>query len=803
MDVLGSFLRFKLLFITITFSTLCSCGGGSGNGGSGEQVQIPRENRSPIIDSANEYSFKENEAVNISIQASDPDGDTLTYNLDISDDAYFFSIDSSTGLISGGSFDFEAPGDANADNVYELSVTVSDGALETTKAIKISITDIDGPLACSGPETAQIFEGKREVFHSLTLTKPDAELILLSPFLFVEVTRASDGSVVNNFQYNTSVVAEDNVATIELGLFRPVNAEILGGVSNKYLFELLAEYEGETVICSFEVEVVDDADEVQTGIKVSGEPGEHANLNVYSIGDINGDGVNDLFLNSMKFDFTYLGRFNGSLQSETPEFHGYIIDGRMIQSDMELPSGKELIARSIDDYVLHHMYGWYASLGMINNSEDLTGYELIPEPLGDLDGDGTLDLLVTLRASVHASHNAYVERPLAFVIWGETLRDSNTETDLNSLVPSQGLTLGGLGGTNRAANMSVSGDFDGDGLTDIAISSPQSILEDSQSSVYNSQLFIVFGDHIKNSKAKGQINVLEDRSDPNDVFHLSSLVVDSNVEFLLAGPNPINKLQVLGDIDGDNGEELLIGAGEKQFRVSHSIIVKSQLFMQENPDSLTLTNDIQDDYLVIIESAAYEIDIKNKTGDIDNDGINDPLITTPSFFPELNRVRLIKGSKLQASTVGVPIVAEAGNDGVVIFNITDSYVFHSASFIDDLDNDGRDDLVFSYYLDDPVHPNATISIVLAKALDEIEAGEVVMLDQIPDGLILELKNTSLDEQTSSFSILDDLDGDGISELGIHPTYPLIEAYILPSKDINEALQSGTRELDIASLFRNF
>ena len=276
MDVLGSFLRFKLLFITITFITLCSCGGGSGNGGSGEQVQIPRENRSPIIDSANEYSFKENEAVNISIQASDPDGDTLTYNLDISDDAYFFSIDSSTGLISGGSFDFEAPGDANADNVYELSVTVSDGALETTKAIKISITDIDGPLACSGPETAQIFEGKREVFHSLTLTKPDAELILLSPFLFVEVTRASDGSVVNNFQYNTSVVAEDNVATIELGLFRPVNAEILGGVSNKYLFELLAEYEGETVICSFEVEVVDDADEVQTGIKETSQPHQTA-----------------------------------------------------------------------------------------------------------------------------------------------------------------------------------------------------------------------------------------------------------------------------------------------------------------------------------------------------------------------------------------------------------------------------------------------------------------------------------------------------------------------------------------------
>lgn len=47
------------------------------------------------------------------------------------------------------------------------------------------------------------------------------------------------------------------------------------------------------------------------GIKVFGEFGEYVNLNVYFIGDINGDGVNDLFLNLMKFDFMYLGRFNG------------------------------------------------------------------------------------------------------------------------------------------------------------------------------------------------------------------------------------------------------------------------------------------------------------------------------------------------------------------------------------------------------------------------------------------------------------------------------------------------------------
>lgn len=57
-------------------------------------------------------------------------------------------------------------------------------------------------------------------------------------------------------------MVEDNVVIIEFGFFRLVNVEIFGGVSNKYFFELFVEYEGEMVICSFEVEVVDDLDEV-------------------------------------------------------------------------------------------------------------------------------------------------------------------------------------------------------------------------------------------------------------------------------------------------------------------------------------------------------------------------------------------------------------------------------------------------------------------------------------------------------------------------------------------------------------
>ncbi|MEP7706581.1 cadherin repeat domain-containing protein [Paraglaciecola sp. 25GB23A] len=805
MDVLQSFTRFQSLFIFAAFINLISCGGGTS-----EQTQTPPVNRSPLINSASEYIFDENLIVEIAIQANDPDGDPLTYSLENSLDSGVFTINSHSGLItakgvSTNGFDFETPRDINADNIYELSVIVSDGVLFAKKNIGITINDISGPLVCSGSESSQIFEGVKGAFHTLTLSKPDAEFSQMTVNPIVEISRQSDGLSSNDIFYtiDTTVVESRNVATIEFGLFAPVNAELHGNLRDNYTFELQAKYENEIVICSFEVEIVDVVDEVQTGIKVSGEEGEHVDLKVYSIGDINNDGVNDLFLNSMKFVYSELGRFNGRAQLETPEFHGYVIDGRMIQSDIKMPNGKEIVARSIDKYVLHKMSGWYPSLGVINSIEDFTGYELIPEPIGDIDGNGKTDLLVTLRSSEHASNNAFVERPLAFVIWGETLLKDNAETNLNTIVPSQGLIIEGMGGRNRTANMTISGDFDGDGLADIAVSVPQVNLRDSEDRVYSSQLFIVFGDHIKNRKAEGLINLLDDSSDPNKVFHLSSLVEDSNVEFRLASPFAINQLQVLGDINGDGGEELLIGAGEKQFRVGHSIIVKSQLFMQDNINPITLTNDIRDEYLYVIEYPFYDTDIMNNTGDIDNDGVNDPLITTPSFFPELNGVRLIKGSTLLANTTGQSIVAEKGNDGVVIFNTTDNNVFDSASFIDDLDNDGRDDLVFSYYLGNSDTPNASVSIVLAKALDEFEAGAVVMLDQIPDGLILELKNTSLENRTSSFSVINDLDGDSIAELGIHPAYPLIEVYILPSKDIIQALKSGQRELDIESLFRNF
>jgi hypothetical protein len=78
--------------------------------------------------------------------AIDPDGDALRFRL-FGDDADRFTIDPISGVVR---FrmppDFDAPGDADGDNVYEIDVHVSDGAIGVRKPISIVVTDVaDAP----------------------------------------------------------------------------------------------------------------------------------------------------------------------------------------------------------------------------------------------------------------------------------------------------------------------------------------------------------------------------------------------------------------------------------------------------------------------------------------------------------------------------------------------------------------------------------------------------------------------------------------------------------------------------------
>jgi hypothetical protein len=76
--------------------------------------------------------------------ATDADGDTLTYAIRSGEDAARFRIDAGTGdLFFLTPPDFEAPADADANNVYRVTLTASDGRSRAARrAVRITVTDV-------------------------------------------------------------------------------------------------------------------------------------------------------------------------------------------------------------------------------------------------------------------------------------------------------------------------------------------------------------------------------------------------------------------------------------------------------------------------------------------------------------------------------------------------------------------------------------------------------------------------------------------------------------------------------------
>ena len=87
----------------------------------------------------------ENQTFVIDADATDPDGDDLTYSITGGRDADFFSIDPQTGELSfNEARDFENPQSGGGNNTYDVTITVTDPAgASDTKALWVKIKDVD------------------------------------------------------------------------------------------------------------------------------------------------------------------------------------------------------------------------------------------------------------------------------------------------------------------------------------------------------------------------------------------------------------------------------------------------------------------------------------------------------------------------------------------------------------------------------------------------------------------------------------------------------------------------------------
>lgn len=108
-------------------------------------IQIAYLNTPPSMNLSSTISLSEGITEVVNVGATDADGDSLTYSMssqDPSNDATNFSI-SSTGVISFNSTpDYENPSDYGTNNIYDITVTVSDGIDSVSQDVGVVVLDV-------------------------------------------------------------------------------------------------------------------------------------------------------------------------------------------------------------------------------------------------------------------------------------------------------------------------------------------------------------------------------------------------------------------------------------------------------------------------------------------------------------------------------------------------------------------------------------------------------------------------------------------------------------------------------------
>ena len=135
-------------------------------------------NSLPTIFTGSSVSMAENTTAVVTINASDPDGDSLAYSISGGADQALFTINASTGeLVFNTAPDYESPGDSGADNVYDLQIAVSDGSGSSTLDLGVTVTNVNEAPVISTGSSVSVSENTTAVV-TVNATDPDAGSVL-------------------------------------------------------------------------------------------------------------------------------------------------------------------------------------------------------------------------------------------------------------------------------------------------------------------------------------------------------------------------------------------------------------------------------------------------------------------------------------------------------------------------------------------------------------------------------------------------------------------------------------------------
>ena len=144
-------------------------------------------------------SVPENTTAVTTVIATDADNlGSLTYSKAGGADEAMFNIDGATGVLSFAvPPDFEAPADADANNVYDIVVQASDGTFTGTQAIAVTVTNVnEAPVANN--DTLAATQNTPVTYTAAQLLGNDTDVDAGTLLAIASVTSGAGGTVVLN-----------------------------------------------------------------------------------------------------------------------------------------------------------------------------------------------------------------------------------------------------------------------------------------------------------------------------------------------------------------------------------------------------------------------------------------------------------------------------------------------------------------------------------------------------------------------------------------------------------------------------
>ena len=143
-------------------------------------ITVTDVDEAPTITSAPSTSTSENTTTTFTASATDPESNPLSYSLS-GTDAANFAINPSSGAISFTTIpDYENPVDTDANNVYALTLEVSDSTHTTSQALTITVTNIDEPPSITSAASTITPENTTTTIYTASASDPENDTLSYS-----------------------------------------------------------------------------------------------------------------------------------------------------------------------------------------------------------------------------------------------------------------------------------------------------------------------------------------------------------------------------------------------------------------------------------------------------------------------------------------------------------------------------------------------------------------------------------------------------------------------------------------------